>query len=119
MDLKELVNEWFTKWESGDFPNIPIEEDFQHISPFGTIDGKKAYLDMVEANRDAFLGGKFKRHDEIYSGDRACVRYTMHSGSNEMEVSEWFFMGDQKIRQIVSYYNVGKVSYSANMNQPE
>ncbi|MHA2055781.1 MAG: nuclear transport factor 2 family protein, partial [Candidatus Hodarchaeales archaeon] len=93
MELKELVRLWFQKWEEGDIENIPIEENFRHTSPYGIVDGKKSYLSLVEANRDAFLGNHFELHDEIYDQNSACVRYTMRSGDFSMEVSEWFFMG--------------------------
>jgi hypothetical protein len=37
-----------------------------------------------------------------------------------MEVSEWFFMGKDKIKEIVSYYNVGgDVSYERNLSKPQ
>jgi hypothetical protein len=33
MDSKELVNQWFVKWEKGDFLNLPISQNFTHTSP--------------------------------------------------------------------------------------
>ena len=89
MDLKTLVHTWFQKWEEGDFEHIPITEDFSHTSPYGTIDGKKAYLDLVKANRDKFLGHRFEIHDELYGDDIACVRYTTRNGDFKLDVSEW------------------------------
>lgn len=74
---------------------------------------------MVEANKDAFLGGRFERHDEIYDENRACVRYTMHSGEFSMEVTEWFYLGNEKIKEIISNYNVSDVSYEKNFSSPE
>jgi len=66
MDVKELVRAWYEKWEEGDFHNLPLAENFKHTSPFGTIDGKDEYLNLVGANRDKFLGHRFELHDEIY-----------------------------------------------------
>ena len=40
MHLKQLVKEWFDKWEEGDFLNLPISENFNHESPYSTIKGK-------------------------------------------------------------------------------
>jgi len=119
MDLRQLVKAWFEKWETGDFQNIPVEENFKHTSPFGTIAGRAAYLDIVEANQESFLGHRFEIHDELYGGDVASVRYTSHKAGHSMEVSEWFFKGGDRIREIVSYYNVGKVSYDGNFKNPE
>jgi hypothetical protein len=118
MELKKLVQLWFQKWEDGDFENIPIEETFTHTSPYGTVTGKKAYLSLVGANKEAFLGNNFELHDEIYEQERACVRYTMRSRDFSMEVSEWFFLGNNRIKAIISYYNVGEVSYEKNFEKP-
>lgn len=113
MKLNELVKRWFSVWREGDYRNIPVAINFKHTSPYGTIDGKEPYLRLVEANKDKFLGNRIDLHDEIYAGDKACVRYTITnaSGGFTMEVSEWFFMGDGLIQEIVSYYNIeGEIS---------
>jgi hypothetical protein len=34
MDSKKLVNEWFRKWETGDFIHLPVSDYFIHKSPF-------------------------------------------------------------------------------------
>jgi len=66
MKLNELVKKWFEKWEEGDFKNLPISENFIHTSPYGTIQGKKQYIRLIEANKDKFLGHRFELHDELY-----------------------------------------------------
>ena len=91
MELERLVKEWFGKWEAGDFLHLPISENFKHTSPFGTINGKKDYISLVEANKDKFLGYRFELHDAIYDKDKACVRYTAIQGDFSLEVSEWYF----------------------------
>ena len=78
MNLKELVKKWFEKWEEGDFHELPISKNFKHTSPFGTINGKKEYLDVVEANKDKFLGYRFEIHDEIYDEDAAKIMGITH-----------------------------------------
>nr|WP_299338049.1 nuclear transport factor 2 family protein [Allomuricauda sp.] len=110
MGLKELVSQWFDKWEKGDFLNLPISEDFKHTSPFGTIDGKKAYVDLVKANKDKFLDYVFEIHDAIYDSDKACVRYTAKQGPDfSLDVSEWYYAKDGLIEKIVSYYHIGEI----------
>ena len=111
MDIKTLVKVWFEKWETGDFLNLPISENFKHTSPYGTINGKKAYIDLVEANKDKFLGHRFEIHDEIYEPDRGCVRYTAIQGDFRLEVSEWHYPKDGLVDEIVAYYNIkGEIS---------
>ena len=105
--MKELVHKWFELWESGDFHNLPLHDDFMHTSPYGVIQGKKAYLELVEANKDNFLGHRFKLHDEFYAEEKACVRYTGSKGGSELHVSEWYYMKDGRIHEIISHYSLG------------
>ena len=107
--VKAIIHEWFYKWESGDFENLPVSEDFTHTSPFGTIEGKKQYFKVVSENKDKFLGYHFRINDEIYGQDKACVAYTAIQGDFELEVSEWYYIKDHKIEKINSYYHIGDI----------
>ena len=110
MQVEELVKKWFEKWECGDYLNLPLSEDFKHTSPFGTIEGKRAYLDLVKENEEKFLGYTFYLHDWIYDNDRACVRYTTKQGKDfSLDVSEWYYMKDNLIQEIISYYHIGEI----------
>ena len=110
MEMKELVKLWFSKWDQGDFHHLPITENFRHTSPFGTIDGKQAYLDLVQANKDKFLGYTFQIHDALYEKDKACVRYTARQGKDfKLDVSEWYYRENDLIREIIAYYHIGEI----------
>ena len=110
MEMKSLVERWFEKWENGDYKNLPITENFKHSSPFGTIDGKKAYLDLVRDNEHKFLGQSFDIHDIIYKKNKACVRYTAKQGKDfSLDVSEWYYVKDNLINEIIAYYHIGEI----------
>lgn len=110
MDSKQIVTEWFSQWEKGDFKHLPIADHFKHTSPFGTIEGKQAYMDLVEANQDKFLGQTFEIHDGLYEDGKACVRYTARQGKEfALDVSEWYYLKDGLIEEIHSYYHIGEV----------
>ena len=120
MDLQQLVTDWFEKWETGDFLNLPIAEDFQHTSPYGTISGKKEYIRLVEANKQQFLGYRFEIQDAFYGIDRACVRYSAIKQDFRLEVSEWHYGSQGKIDRIVAYYNIeGEISEERQLAQPD
>ena len=106
MSTKQIAKKWFDKWEEGDFRNLPISEHFKHTSPYGIIDGKKAYINLVEANKDKFLGHRFEIHDIIYDKNKACIRYTAIQEDFTLEVSEWHYMEANKIKEIVAFYNI-------------
>ncbi|MDH7444354.1 nuclear transport factor 2 family protein [Aquimarina sp. 2201CG14-23] len=119
MDLKELVEKWFNIWEEGDFLELPISDNFKHTSPYGTIEGKRAYINLVEANKDKFLGHHFEIHDTIYGVDRACVRYTAKQGDFTLDVSEWYFPKDSLIEEIIAYYNIaGDIPDERKLSEP-
>ena len=106
MVSEKLAREWFRLWESGEFHELPITDDFTHTSPYGTIEGKTAYLDLVKVNRDKFLGHTFKIHDLITTDGKACIRYTAIKESFRLEVTEWHYLRDHLIHKIVAYYNI-------------
>lgn len=117
MEIQQLVETWFHKWESGDFLELPVQEGFRHTSPFGTIEGKQAYIQLVEANQDKFLGYRFDIHDALYQGDKACVRYTAHQEDFRLDVSEWYQMKDGLISEIIAYYHIGEIREERQLAQ--
>lgn len=110
MEIKDLVRLWFEKWNKGDYHTLPLSENFKHTSPFGTIDGKTTYLDLVKENEDKFLGQTFEIHDAIYEKDKACVRYTAKQGKDfSLDVSEWYYIKNNLIEKIIAYYHIGEI----------
>ncbi|MDX1476797.1 MAG: nuclear transport factor 2 family protein [Saprospiraceae bacterium] len=116
---RAIISDWFSRWGEGDYHNLPISEDFRHTSPFGTIEGKQAYLDLVKANEDKFLGYHFEIHDSIFEEDRACVRYTAVQGDFRLDVSEWHYLRDGLIGEIIAYYHIGEIREERELERPD
>ena len=106
---KKLVYTWFNKWELGQYHDLPISDGFKHHSPFGTIDGKSTYLNLIRKNEDKFLGHKFVILDEIFAEGKACVRYLAKQNDFKMEVSEWYYFENGLISEIHAYYHIGEI----------
>lgn len=106
--MEQLTKTWFDRWENGDFYNLPISENFKHTSPYGTINGKKEYLELVEANTDKFLGHRFEIQDTMFDKRKACIRYTAVQGDFRLDVTEWHFVKDGLIDEIIAYYNIAE-----------
>ena len=104
MDSKTLMLDWFKKWETGDFHNLSISDSFCHTSPYGTIKGKRNYLNIVASNTDKFLGYSFKIHDILADKEISCVRYTAIRKDFKLDVTEWHFSSDGLIDKILAYY---------------
>ncbi|WP_186756600.1 nuclear transport factor 2 family protein [Echinicola salinicaeni] len=106
MEAQKVSKKWFQLWELGKFRNLPITEDFTHSSPYGIIEGKQAYLNLVEANKDKFLGHRFDIHDSLYCSDKSCIQYTAIQDDFKLEVTEWHYLKDRLIHKIKAYYNI-------------
>ena len=120
MEIMDLVNEWFERWENGEFMNLPLSENFKHTSPYGTIEGRKAYIDLIVANIDKFLGHRFEIHDALYEKNIACIRYTAIKDNFSLDVSEWHYVKDGKIDKIVAYYNIeGEIREDRKLTLPD
>lgn len=119
METIDLVNEWFERWENGEFMDLPLSEDFTHTSPYGTIEGRKAYIDLIVANIDKFLGHRFEIHDAIYQKNKACIRYTAIKETFSLDVSEWQYVNGGEIEKVVAYYNIeGEISEDRKLSMP-
>lgn len=106
MEARILSMKWFELWESGNFMELPITEDFIHISPYGIIEGKDAYISLIEANKDKFLGHRFEIHDSLYGDDNSCIQYTAIQDNFRLEVTEWHYFKQGLIHKIKAYYNI-------------
>lgn len=111
MRSKELVEHWFKIWEVGNFQDMPVSDDFVHVSPYGSISPKSTYMQLVNDNLDKFLGHRFEIHDAIYEENKACVQYSAIKDDFRLEVTEWHYIKDDLICKIVAYYNIeGEIS---------
>lgn len=118
MNSQSIVHGWFSGWRNEDIDALPLAENFSHTSPFGTIQSKKAYLELVKSNIDKFLGNEITILDAFYEEDRACVRYHLRNLKHgfEMEVSEWFYLEGKLITKIISHYHVGEIPETRKLN---
>ncbi len=109
-NLPRPVAEWFSCWNTGDVDNLPITDDFRHTSPFGTIETKAAYLEIVDKNREAFLGNTLTLLKQVVDGNNVCVQFQQTRDDDpdfEMTVCEWYVLDGDRIKEIESFYNIG------------
>lgn len=109
-NLPPPVKKWFSCWNSGDIDNLPLTDDFRHTSPFGVIETRRRYLEIVNRNKQAFLGNKLTVIKYIADGNNACVHFRQTREDDpefEMDVCEWYVVDGERISQIESFYNIG------------
>jgi len=109
-ELPSPVAQWFACWNSGVIDNLPLTDDFRHTSPFGTIETKARYLEIVNKNRESFLGNRLTVLKQIVDGNNVCVQFRQTRKDDpefEMIVCEWYVTDGVGIREIESFYNIG------------
>ncbi len=109
VEVHPVVRQWFSCWETGNLNDLPILDDFSHSSPFGTIETKARYLEIVRKNISDFLGNKLTVVDQIKEGDKVCVQFEQKNANTglEMRVCEWYTLEGDRIKEIRSFYNIG------------
>lgn len=107
--MHKLIEKWFQCWNSGEIDDLPIADDFIHTSPFGIIESKPRYMEIVNKNRQDFLGNKLSVIKHICQGNQACVQFEQHNSNTglQMTVCEWYELEGDVIKSIRSFYNVG------------
>lgn len=108
-DIHPVVRKWLSCWETGNIDALPIEDSFRHTSPFGTIETKQRYLEIVGKNKADFLGNTLTVIKQIVEGNQVCVQFEQKNANTglEMTVCEWYTLAGGRITEIRSFYNVG------------
>lgn len=101
---RKLVDAWFDAFRDKDISKLELAEDFVHMSPYGAIKGRKAYLDLVRENPEAFFSPVIKILDVIEGSDKFAVRYLV----DENPACDCIYVRNGQIAEIYSYYHVGK-----------
>lgn len=109
INVHPVVKKWLSCWETGDIEALPISDDFSHTSPFGTIETKKRYLEIVSKNKKDFLGNTLTVINQIQQDHQVCVQFEQKNANTglEMVVCEWYTLEGEQIKHIHSFYNVG------------
>lgn len=109
VEVHPVIKKWLSCWETGNLDDLPILDCFRHTSPFGTIETKKRYLEIVEKNKSDFLGNTLTVINQIKEGDQVCVQFEQKNANSglEMVVCEWYTLEGDQIREIRSFYNIG------------
>lgn len=109
VEVHPVVKKWLSCWQTGELKALPISDDFCHTSPFGTIESKERYLEIVEKNKADFLGNSLTVMDQIKEDNRVCVQFEQKNANTglEMTVCEWYTLEGDQIKEIRSFYNIG------------
>ncbi len=100
----EIARTWLRAWDTGDLSLLKLTEDFVHTSPFGRIEGREEYMRIVEPMSKKSTVGITVRH-VMEDGDQAVIAYELETKAGKVEVCEWVFVENGRIREINAYYD--------------
>ena len=100
-----LAVAWLDVFHNQDISQLEriLADDFVHTSPFGEIQGKQTYLDVVRQNAEAFFSKKIEIRDVIEDDAKSAIRYVV----GEMEACDCVYIRNDQISKICAYYHFG------------
>ncbi len=102
----ELAVLWIEAWIKMDMEWLRerLAPDFVHLSPFGRLEGREAYLAAVEPlARKSVV--ELIIIDVIASGDQAAIRFENRTPKGVVESCDWIRVEDDQIKEIISFYD--------------
>ena len=101
-----VVDAWFGAFRQKDIEALEslLSEDFAHFSPFGVIEPRHAYIDLVKTNPDAFFNPVIEVQDIFESGEKVAVRYLI----NGNPACDCIYTSGGQVTKIFSYYHFGE-----------
>ena len=103
-DAGALATLWIESWSKGDPSPIPLAEGFVHISPFGRIEGREAYLEfMAPMTGDHAMPLTVLRL--LAGDDEAVIHYRMPGPGGPVDACDWVAVNDGEIIEIRAFYD--------------
>jgi hypothetical protein len=85
-----------------------LAPDFVHVSPFGRLEGRDAYLGTVEPMaRKSVM--ELMIEDVIASGNQAAVRLENRTPVGVVDTCDWVRVENAQIKEIRSFYDSAKI----------
>lgn len=102
--VDRLTRQWILIWNDGDPGSLPLADDFQHTSPYGHIEGRKRYLEIVVPLAKKNVS-ELTIEDVLVSGTQSVVRYQVANPSGEtIQACDWLTFSEGKLARVRSYY---------------
>jgi ketosteroid isomerase-like protein len=99
----QVVRDYLEALVRKDYSSLPLSEDITHVSPFGTITGRKPFIEacklVVSETREIIL------QDLLEEGDSVSVRYEAVTPVRRMPITEWYTLRNGLIARIDAYFD--------------
>lgn len=106
-----IVKRYLDALVAKEFEILPLAEDIVHVSPFGTVKGRKPFVEacklVVSETKEIVI------LDLLEEGDSVSVRYEAVTPVRRMPITEWYTLKDGLISRIDAYFDGAPASASA------
>ncbi len=107
----QIVRRYLDGLVAKQFDALPLAEDIVHVSPFGTVQGRKPFVEacklVVSETKEIVI------LDLLDEGDSVSVRYEAVTPVRRMPITEWYTLKDGLITRIDAYFDGAAASASA------
>lgn len=106
----ELARGWIEAWARMDMDWLRqrLAPDFVHTSPFGKLEGRESYLEVVEPMaRKSVM--ELAVREVIATGDQAAVWFQNRTPGGVVETCDWVRVEAGRIKDIRSFYDSAPV----------
>ena len=107
-DSQQLARTWIECWAEGRPEDIPLAEGFVHVSPFGRLEGRSHYLEVVKPMAEQSVTS-LRILRTLGQPGEAVVLYDMDTAGRTIPACDWVFVRDGKIVEIRSFYDASKL----------
>ena len=103
-EIDRLTRQWILVWNDGDPATLPLADDFQHTSPYGRIEGREHYLEVVVPMAKENVS-TLTIEDVLVSGSQSVIRYQVAKpGGETMKACDWLTFENGQLARVWSYY---------------
>jgi ketosteroid isomerase-like protein len=105
-----LARGWIEAWIRMDIDWLRrrLTPDFVHVSPFGRLEGREAYLDVVEPLARKSVQ-ELRVKGVIGRSDQAAVHFENRTPEGVVDSCDWLFVEDGRIKKVRSFYDTSRI----------
>lgn len=103
-EAESLARRWIEVWGRDDPRTLPLAETFVHVSPFGRLEGRSRYLEVVMPMAQQNVAS-LRITSVISEGNQACIAFTMDTPRGPIPCCDWVTVADGEILSVHSYYD--------------
>jgi len=99
-----LARHWIETWQRGEPEKLALAPEFKHTSPFGVLEGRERYLEVVVPLSKRNVQS-LEIRDVFGQGDRAVIIFDVRSGDAVVRSCDLVRVRGEQIVEVESFYD--------------